>query len=284
MNLSDVKLPSTSVRQSGSCHRAAEYICRRAPDVVGFSSRCDKQGEGSSEGNGSEMRWKHPLRVVFYCESPLAVRYLTGLLPGTQTSNLALRATGDEVVRTHGSGFILVAEEGSQETTKHKLLSLVRELRENARTLVIGDVTSPLYLRHLFLAGIHGFIDYADLKSQFRPALAAIRDGRLWMPVQTAEGFSPWLEDKARMGFASPGVLTPQEVTILSLLSKNLSNKEIGNRLRISERTVKFHLTNMFDKLGVRSRHALARFAMCLPSATEETSRSFDSEVITLVS
>ena len=226
------------------------------------------------------MRWKHPLRIVFYCESPLAVRYLTGLLPGTQTSNLALRATGDEVVRTHGSGFILVAEEGSQETTKRKLLSLVSELRENARTLVIGDVTSPLYLRHLFLAGIHGFIDYADVKSQFRPALAAIRDGRLWMPVQTAEGFSPWLEDKARMGFASPGVLTPQEGIILSLLSRNLSNKEIGNRLRISERTVKFHLTNMFDKLGVRSRHALARFAMYLPGATEQTSRPFDSEVI----
>ena len=229
------------------------------------------------------MRWKHPLRIVFYCESPLAVRYLTGLLPGTQTSNLALRATGDEVVRTHGSGFILVAEEGSQETTKHKLLSLVSELRDNARTLVIGDVTSRPYLRHLFLAGIHGFIDYADLESQFRPALAVIQDGRLWMPVQTAEGFSPW-QDKARMGFASPGVFTPQEVTILNLLSRNLSNKEIGNRLRISERTVKFHLTNMFDKLGVRSRHALARFAMYLPGATEQTSRPFDSEVIQLVS
>ena len=153
------------------------------------------------------------------------------------------------------------------------------ELRENARTLVIGDVTSPLYLRHLFLAGIHGFIDYADLKSQFRPALAVIQDGRLWMPVQTAEGLYPW-QDKARMGFASPGVLTPQEVTILSLLSGNLSDKEIGHRLRISERTVKFHLTNMFDKLGVRSRHALARFAMYLPGATEQTSRPFDSEVI----
>src|SRR5262245_38892653 len=189
-----------------------------------------KQGEGSSEGNGSEMRWKHPLRIVFYCESPLAVQYLTGLLPGIQTSNLALRATGDEIVRTHGSGFILVAEEGSQETAKRKLLSLVRELRENARTLVIGNVTSPLYLRHLFLAGIHGFIDYADLKSQFRPALAVIRDGRLWMPVQTAEGFSPWLEDKARRGFASPGVLTHQEAIVLSMLSRDRTTTEIGQR------------------------------------------------------
>lgn len=238
----------------------------------------------SSEGNGAEMRWKHPLRIVFYCESPLAVRYLTGLLPGTQTSNLALRTRGDEVVRTHGSGFILVAEEGSQETTKHKLLSLVSELRENARTLVIGNVTSPLYLRHLFLAGIHGFIDYADLKSQFRPALAAIRDGRLWMPVQTAEGFSPRLEDKARTGFASPGVLTPQEGIILSLLSRNLSNKEIGNRLRISERTVKFHLTNMFDKLGVRNRHALARFADVFAECNGTDQQVVGPEVIKLVS
>jgi len=160
----------------------------------------------------------------------------------------------------------------------------VSELRENARTLVIGDITSPLYLRHLFLAGIHGFIDYADLKSQFRPALAVIRDGRLWMPAQTAEGFSPWPEDKARMGFASPDALTPQEAIILSLLSRNLSNKEIGHRLRISERTVKFHLTNMFDKLGVRSRHALARFANVFAGCNGTDQQAVGSEVITLVS
>jgi len=155
-------------------------------------------------------------------------------------------------------------------------------LVSQARDLDVSRTSCTLHQGHRrrgrsnswILAGIHGFIDYADLKSQFRPALAAIRDGRLWMPVQTAEGFSPWLEDKERMGFASPGVLTPQEVTILSLLSRNLSNKEIGNRLRISERTVKFHLTNMFNKLGVRSRHALARFAMCLPRATEQTQQA----------
>jgi DNA-binding NarL/FixJ family response regulator len=227
------------------------------------------------------MRWEHPLRIVFYCESPLAVRYLTELLPGTQTSNLALKATGDEVVRTHGSGFILVAEEGSQEPAKHKLLSLVSELRDSARTLVIGDVTSRLYLRHLFLAGIHGFIDYADLESQFRPALAAIQDGRLWMPVQTAEGLYPW-QDKARMGFASPGVLTPQEGIILSLLSRNLSNKEIGHRLRISERTVKFHLTNMFDKLGVRNRHALARFANVFAGCNGTDQQAVGSESVSV--
>lgn len=86
------------------------------------------------------------------------------------------------------------------------------------------------------------------------------------------------------MRSASLGVLTPQESIILSLLSGNLSNKEIGHRLRISERTVKFHLTNMFNKLGVRSRHALARFANVLPDATEQTSRPDDSEVIKLVS
>ena len=252
-------------------------MCGKAPPRA-------KQREGSSEGNGSEMRWNHPLRIVFYCESPLAVRYLTGLLPGTETSNLDLWATGDEVVRTHGSGFILVAEEGSHETAKHKLLSLVGELRENARTLVIGDVTSPLYLRHLFLAGVHGFIDYADLKSQFRPALAAIRDGRLWMPAQTAEGFSPWPEDKARVGFASSGALTPQEHEILRLLAKNLSNKEIGHELRITERTVKFHLTNMFDKLGVRSRHALASFANVFAGCKGPDKQPVAREPITLVS
>ena len=48
--------------------------------------------------------------------------------------------------------------------------------------------------------------------------------------------------------------ITPRELEILELIAKGLSNKEIGERLFVSENTVKTHSSRVFDKLGARRR------------------------------
>lgn len=48
--------------------------------------------------------------------------------------------------------------------------------------------------------------------------------------------------------------LTPQEQRILRMVSKGLGNREIGERLSVCEKTVKYHVTNLFRKLNVRNR------------------------------
>ena len=48
--------------------------------------------------------------------------------------------------------------------------------------------------------------------------------------------------------------LTPREREVLRLIAAGKSNKEIGAALRISERTAKFHVTAIFNKLGAENR------------------------------
>jgi DNA-binding NarL/FixJ family response regulator len=48
--------------------------------------------------------------------------------------------------------------------------------------------------------------------------------------------------------------LSRREQEVLGSLLENLSNKEIGNKLNITERTVKFHVSNLLSKFGVRRR------------------------------
>ena len=64
--------------------------------------------------------------------------------------------------------------------------------------------------------------------------------------------------------------LTPRESQIVSAVVSGWSNKDIANGFRISETTVKHHLSNVFDKLGVSTRLELALFAVnrALPSKT----------------
>ena len=55
--------------------------------------------------------------------------------------------------------------------------------------------------------------------------------------------------------------LTERETAILAALARGLSNEAIGKELWVAEQTVKFHLTNIYRKLGVSNRTEAARLA-----------------------
>lgn len=68
-------------------------------------------------------------------------------------------------------------------------------------------------------------------------------------PVATEA--TPFVRDEARVAAFE---LTPRELEILELVAEGLSNREIGERLFVSENTVKTHCSRLFDKLGARRR------------------------------
>jgi DNA-binding NarL/FixJ family response regulator len=99
--------------------------------------------------------------------------------------------------------------------------------------------------------------------AESRTLLRAARD------AFDALGMTPWSERARRELRASgetshrrpPGTidqLTPQELQIVQLAAEGLSNREIGQRLYLSHRTVESHLYRVFPKLGITSRSQLA--------------------------
>jgi DNA-binding NarL/FixJ family response regulator len=57
-------------------------------------------------------------------------------------------------------------------------------------------------------------------------------------------------------------VLTRREQTILDMLARGLRNRQISERLEITERTVKFHVSSLFTKLGAGNRTEAVRLAL----------------------
>ena len=57
--------------------------------------------------------------------------------------------------------------------------------------------------------------------------------------------------------------MSNREAEVAELVSKGLSNKEVANQLFVTEKTVKFHLTNIYKKMNVKSRAQL--IVWCLP-------------------
>jgi DNA-binding CsgD family transcriptional regulator len=67
-------------------------------------------------------------------------------------------------------------------------------------------------------------------------------------PVSAAKPFTP--DEKRREDLS----ITPRELEILELIARGMSNREIAEKLFVSENTVKTHSSRVFDKLGARRR------------------------------
>ena len=72
--------------------------------------------------------------------------------------------------------------------------------------------------------------------------------------------------------------LSSREAEVAELVTKGLSNKEVANQLFVTEKTVKFHLTNIYKKMNVKSRAQL--IVWCLPHIgfVEKEERQKDQE------
>ena len=86
-------------------------------------------------------------------------------------------------------------------------------------------------------------------------ALRSVADGLVWMPPMVQTEF-------ARQESSSGKELTPRESEIVRYVCSGMKNIEVAERLAITESTVKTHLNNIFQKLGVRDRLELTHYAI----------------------
>jgi DNA-binding NarL/FixJ family response regulator len=136
------------------------------------------------------------------------------------------------------------------------LLADARGLADDRRLSIVAlsdDDRAVAALRALPLAG-WGAVSPEASAEDLRATILAAAQGMVVLPLQLAERL---LDQRATIEalVGSPAEsLTGREREVLELVSQGLSNKLIARRLRISEHTVKFHLSSIFTKLGASSR------------------------------
>lgn len=136
------------------------------------------------------------------------------------------------------------------------LLTNILERHVDARLIVVGDAINEANCFSLLRLGVKGILTYAEARDQLSRALPLVSQGGFWVPRSVLSGFvdSILTSQGRRLKGDSVTNLSRREQEVLDSLLENLSNKEIASKLNIAERTVKFHVSNLLNKFGVRRR------------------------------
>jgi two-component system, NarL family, nitrate/nitrite response regulator NarL len=135
-------------------------------------------------------------------------------------------------------------------------MEALRELAHDGLPVYIILLTAtihPLEVAHALRLGARGVVLKASPPELLLKSIRSVCAGERWVGNEIAAGwarYDKWPKRKSE--------LTAREVDIISEIKAGNSNRQIALKLSISEETVKRHLSNIFEKLGVSSRLELA--------------------------
>ncbi|HLV93604.1 MAG TPA: response regulator transcription factor [Candidatus Acidoferrales bacterium] len=137
------------------------------------------------------------------------------------------------------------------------LLGNILDRYPTSRLLVVGEKLADEESYSLLRQGVKGILNYEEAREQLPRALPLVANGGFWVPRAVLSRFVDSILSSTqgrRLRGDSPAELSRREQEVLNSLLENLANKEVADRLHISERTVKFHVSNLLAKFGVRRR------------------------------
>ena len=208
------------------------------------------------------------VRIVIADDHPIFREGLIKLLetkPGLQVVGAA--SDGDEalpLVATLEPDLLLL------DLAMPRMAGLValRELKDLNTTTRIVLLTAAIERADIVTAlqlGARGIVLKESASDVLIKSIQAVMSGQYWVGRKSVPDLNTTLNEIAS-AFPAPTRkqfgLTPRELEIVGVILAGCSNNDIATKFKISEKTVKHHLTNIFDKLGVSNRLELALFAL----------------------
>jgi two-component system, NarL family, nitrate/nitrite response regulator NarL len=150
----------------------------------------------------------------------------------------------------------------------HPVMDAFRQLGPSAngsQVLVLAKTQETSSISDVFRMGARGVVMREASTEILIKAIRCLKENMYWNVDHGAGNLETTLEELAKPTAKTPLKkfgLTPREIEIVSAIVSGYSNRQIAEKMSISQSTIKHHLTNIFDKLGVYNRLELALFAI----------------------
>lgn len=218
------------------------------------------------------------MKVAVISPRILIRRALTALLASTGTAYVVLEANSilenlKEIKRCCPD--ILIADAcGSLED-----VSVLAQSGPHYRVLVLMDELRPEACKQAVRMGAWGCLSTRQSPDILAEALRTVAEGRRWTPQATTRRIVETVLEQSATEQKVQEELTPREWEVLGLLANGSRNKDVANRLSISEETVKSHVKAIYRKLNMKDRrnaifHYFERVHRSSASAAEKSGKS----------
>lgn len=134
-------------------------------------------------------------------------------------------------------------------------LAAIRAQYPAVAVVLVSANEDPHTVRRALDHGAAGYIPKSAGLDELREAIRSVLACEQWLPPALRGAVTRTQSSPADADLAARlASLTPQQFRVLTLVAEGLLNKQIADRLDIQERTVKAHLSVIFEKLGARNR------------------------------
>jgi DNA-binding NarL/FixJ family response regulator len=222
-----------------------------------------------AETSAGVARRRSPIRILLIGGTTLFRAGLRALVG--QTGDIEIAGAGRTLAEglEHANEFpgdILLLDSLHSRESVLETLEQIRQASADARVLVVTIRSEPDVLQRMVIAGARGVIFTDEPADQLLTAVHKVHQGELWIDRATAARIITDITDGRHREKANPeqakiASLTRREMEVIILIAAGFNNKATAARMKISDSTVRHHLTSIFAKLDVPDRLALVIFA-----------------------
>jgi DNA-binding NarL/FixJ family response regulator len=132
------------------------------------------------------------------------------------------------------------------------------------KVLILTRHADPVYLQELLQAGASGYVLKQSKSEELIRAILAVAAGQTYLDPAITERAVTQLRESGHIARRVPtqANLTAREADVLRLIALGYINKEVAARLNLSIKTVEAHKSNAMNKMGMKSRVDIVRYAM----------------------
>lgn len=193
-----------------------------------------------------------PIRIVLVDDHPLLRQGIAALVADQPDMKLIAEASnGREAIeqfRIHLPDLLLMDLQMPGLNGIDAMIAIRTEFPE-ARFIVLTTYAGDVQIMRALKAGARAYLLKSLLHRELLETIRAVHAGQKRIPAEVAAELADHAADDS---------LTPREIDVLRLIAAGNANKIVGDRLSITEETVKAHVKNILSKLGAKDRtHAV---------------------------